>query len=266
MGTHTTITWTDHTYNPWIGCQQVTEQECGDCYAKHWAEQHHFDVWGSLYSSHRHLTKTFHDPRAWNREAQEQGRRVKVFCSSLADVFEPHPEVREARHRLWTLIEETPSLDWQLLTKRPKFILRLVPQYWLARWPRHVWIGTSVGIQRAVEQRLPYLLDVPAPIRFLSCEPLVEEITLAASLSPGSIQWVICGGYSGTQQRPMHLSWARQLREECRACDVAFFMKQVGSVYASAHGLRHPRGEDMAEFPLDLRIREFPTYQAAKYL
>ena len=108
----TTIGWTDYTHNAWIGCQQVTEAECGDCYALRWANRHHLDVWGSLYTSDRHLTKTHDNPRKWNREAKAQGKRLKVFCASLSDVFEPHPQVAEARTRLWTLIEETPSLDW----------------------------------------------------------------------------------------------------------------------------------------------------------
>src|SRR5712692_7386555 len=86
--------------------------------------------------------------------------RFKVFCASLADVFEPHLQVAEARRSLWTLIEDTPFLDWQLLTKRPKFIRTLVPQTWLQAWPGHVWIGTSVGTQSAAEKRLPYILEL----------------------------------------------------------------------------------------------------------
>jgi protein gp37 len=233
----TSIGWTDKTYNPWIGCQQVTEAECGDCYAKRWAGRHHLDVWGSLSGSKRHLTKTANDPHRWNREAHEQGRRLKVFCASLADVFEPHPQVSEARRRLWQLIEETPYLDWQLLTKRPKFIQRFVPQTWLQRWPGHVWIGTSVGTQAAAQKRLPYVLDLPAPVIFVSCEPLVEEITLESWLKLNKINWVICGGYSGAQQRPMLLSWARRVRDECNHYHIAFFMKQLGSVYAREHRL-----------------------------
>jgi protein gp37 len=255
---NTTIGWTDKTYNPWIGCQQVTEEECGDCYAKRWAERHQLAVWGSLSGSNRHLTKTYNDPRMWNREAQAEGKRYKVFCASLADVFEPHPQVAEARKRLWTLIEETLFLDWQLLTKRPKFIQRLVPQSWLQTWPLHVWIGASVGTQHAAEKRIPYLLGLPAPVLFLSCEPLVEEITLAQWVQAQNITWVICGGYSGTQYRPMELSWARTLRDECQAYGVAFFMKQLGSVYAREHDLRNHKGEDMTEFPNDLKIRAFP--------
>ena len=208
----TTIAWTDKTYNPWIGCQQVTKQECGDCYALRYANRYGMDVWGSLHGSNRHLTKTANDPRKWNREAHQQGKRYKVFCASLADVFEPHPQVAEARTRLWRLIEETPWLDWQLLTKRPKFIQRLVPQSWLHEWPTHVWIGTSVGIQAAAEKRIPYLMELPAPVRFLSCEPLVEAITLERWLSGEPIKWVICGGYSGADQQPLQLSWARTVR------------------------------------------------------
>lgn len=258
MAETTTIGWTDKTHNAWIGCQKVTEEECGDCYALRWANRHHLDVWGSLFGSNRHLTKTHDNPRTWNREAQAQGKRYKVFCASLSNVFEPHPQVKEARKRLWHLIEDTPCLDWQLLTKRPKFIKTLVPQSWIQHWPAHVWIGTSVGIQRAAGQRIPYLLDLQAPVTFLSCEPLVEAVTLARWLPLQIIKWVICGGYSGTQHRPMHLCWAIRLRDECRAYHVAFFMKQLGSVYAREHGLHHPKGEDRAEFPDDLQIQEFP--------
>src|SRR5579859_1123115 len=164
MGTSTTIAWTDKTYNPWIGCQVVTEAECGDCYAKRWAQRHHLDVWGPLASTPRHLTKTSHDPLLWNRQAEQEGRRIKVFCASLSDVFEPHPAVADARLRLWETIECTPWLDWQLLTKRPKFITRLVPRSWLQHWPTHVWIGCSVGTQDAAIKRLPYLMEVPAPL------------------------------------------------------------------------------------------------------
>ncbi len=259
MGNTTTIGWTDKTYNPWIGCQQVTQAECGDCYALRWAKRHQLDVWGPLSASNRHLTKTASDPRTWNREAQAQGRRFKVFCASLADVFEPHSQVAEARLRLWTLIEEAPYLDWQLLTKRPKFIRTLVPQTWLQHWPDHVWIGTSVGTQSAAEKRIPYVLDLPAPVIFLSCEPLVEEIALESWLKLQKIAWVICGGYSGAEHRPMQLSWARSLRDACKQYDIAFFMKQLGSVYAREHHLHNWKGEDMAEFPPDLRIQGFPS-------
>lgn len=259
MGINTTIAWTDHTYNPWIGCQVVTEEECGDCYAKRWAHRHRLEVWGPLFQTSRQITKTGHDPRKWNMQAEQEGKRFKVFCASLADVFEPHPDVVEARYRLWDLIEQTPHLDWQLLTKRPKFISQLVPSSWLQHWPTNVWIGTSVGTQEAAKKRIDYVINLPAPIIFLSCEPLVELVTLRPWLEQRKIQWVICGGYSGAQQRPMDIAWARALRDECQESEVAFFMKQLGTVYAKEHRLHSWKGEDIEEFPLDLHIREFPV-------
>lgn len=263
MGETTNIGWTDKTHNEWIGCQVVTEAECGDCYAKRWAIRHGMDVWGGLYDSDRHLTKTHDNPRRWNREAEVLAIRYKVFCASLSDVFEPHPQVAEARLRLWTLIEETPFLDWQILTKRPKFIRTLVPQSWLQTWPGNVWIGTSVGTQAAAEKRIPYVLELDAPVIFLSCEPLVAYIRLATYFAQRKINWLICGGYSGTQDRPMQLSWARSLRDECQQHDIAFFMKQLGSVYAREHGLQNSKGEDVTEFPEDLQIQEFPRIATA---
>jgi protein gp37 len=259
MGTTTTIAWTDKTYNPWIGCQEVTEAECGDCYAKRWAQRHRLGVWGPLYQSPRHLTKTSHDPLVWNRQAEAQGRRYKVFCASLADVFEPHPDVAEARLRLWDTIEQTPHLDWQLLTKRPKFIQRLVPASWHQHWPAHVWLGTSVGTQAAAVKRIPYLLELPAPVLFLSCEPLVEQVTLSPWLEAGALNWIICGGYSGREHWPMELAWARALKDECETHHVAFFMKQLGTVYAKAHGLANGKGENVEEFPADLQVQAFPV-------
>jgi len=258
VGENTKITWTDHSYNPWIGCQVVTEEECGDCYAKRWAHRHRLDVWGPLFQTTRKLTKTGNDPLKWNKQAEQEGRRFKVFCASLADVFEPHPDVVNARHRLWEIVEQTPSLDWQLLTKRPKFIKQLIPQTWLQHWPEHVWIGTSVGTQQAAEKRINYVLDLPAPVIFLSCEPLVEQIVLSPWLARKKINWVICGGYSGSQNRPMELAWARALRDECHAYEVPMYMKQLGTVYAKHHHLRYWKGEDMEEFPDDLKIRDFP--------
>jgi protein gp37 len=111
----------------------------------------------------------------------------------------------------------------------------------------------------AAEKRIPYLLDLPASIMFLSCEPLVEEVVLAPWLAHGTLKWVICGGYSGSQQRPMELAWARSLRDECQQCGVAFFMKQLGSVYARDQHLRNWKGEAWEEFPEHLKVRAFPV-------
>jgi protein gp37 len=121
-------------------------------------------------------------PRKWNRDAEKAGVPAKVFCASMADVFEDHPDVAEPRERLWEVIEETPWLRWQLLTKRPENIAEMAP--WSGAWPEHVWIGTSVETQRFAEKRIPLLLDVPAAVRFLSCEPLLGPLNLWQWLDP----------------------------------------------------------------------------------
>ena len=189
------------------------------------------------------------------RKASVTKSSVRALPMSLSHIR----RLQRPEHGYGTPLSKTPSLDWQLLTKRPKFITRLVPASWLHDWPAHVWIGTSVGMQKAAEQRIPYLLDVPAPVRFLSCEPLVEPVTLAPWLIGRKVAWVICGGYSGSEHRPMDLAWARFLQKECARFGVAFFLKQLGSVYAREHGLGNWKGEQIDEFPEDLRMRLFPV-------
>jgi protein gp37 len=168
-------------------------------------------------------------PLKWNRRAQQTGTPTRVFCASMADVFENHPQVTDARARLWQLIEQTPWLRWQLLTKRPENIAAMAP--WGDAWPDHVWIGTSVENQRYAEERIPALLKINAPIRFLSCEPLVEQIDLRPYLAdvttaPG-IHWVIAGGESGAKARPMNPAWARVLRDQCDAAGTSYFFKHA---------------------------------------
>ncbi|WP_459754545.1 DUF5131 family protein [Streptomyces sennicomposti] len=165
-------------------------------------------------------------------------------------------QVSEARQRLWQLIEETPWLRWQLLTKRPENIAAMAP--WGDNWPDHVWIGTSVEDQRRADERIPLLLQVNARVRFLSCEPLVQQLDLEPYLAErhdvthphldapegavvdgmkrtsdrwtrvARINWVIAGGESGPKARPMNPEWARSLRDQCHATDTPYFFKQWG--------------------------------------
>lgn len=206
-------------------------------------------------------------PLKWNRDAERAGVPAKVFCASMADVFEDHPQVVEPRKRLWDLIEATPNLVWQLLTKRPENIAGMVP--WGDEWPSHVWLGTSVENQRYADTRIYQLLNIPAKTRFLSCEPLLGPVNLwhwinpsdpcvdcdvcgeerfpdeigfghdlidsdqwcpgpSAGAVPSQINWVICGGESGSKARPMHPAWARSLRDQCQWAGVPFFFKQWG--------------------------------------
>jgi protein gp37 len=195
-------------------------------------------------------------PLAWNREAQRTGVPLRVFCASMADVFEDHPQVTDARKRLWDLIERTPWLRWQLLTKRPENVPAMAP--WTGPWPDHVWIGTSVEDQQRADERIPLLFQIDAPVRFLSCEPLVGQVDLAPYLAERNdvtdphldapegavvdgmervgdhwtrrarIDWVITGGESGTKARPMDPAWPRALRDQCQTADVPYFFKQWG--------------------------------------
>jgi protein gp37 len=180
MGDETKIQWTDHTFNPWIGCQRVSPG-CEHCYAE--ARDNRFDGgmhWGPKGTRRVTSPGNWAKPRAWNREALAEGRRARVFCASLADVFEDRPELVEPRARLFALIEETPALDWQLLTKRPENMVRLAPAAWAGGWPATVWAGTTCEDQRRADERIPHLLRVPAAVRFLSCEPLVGAVDLGA--------------------------------------------------------------------------------------
>ncbi|HEX3965801.1 MAG TPA: DUF5131 family protein, partial [Trebonia sp.] len=140
MSDNSAIEWTTHTFNPWWGCSRVSPG-CVHCYADDQAKRYGHDVW------RRHgLRRMLSDanwarPLKWNRDAERAGEPAKVFCASMADVFEDHPDVAEPRKRLWGLIESTPWLIWQLLTKRPENIAGMVP--WGRDWPPSVWIGAS---------------------------------------------------------------------------------------------------------------------------
>ena len=224
MAEHSTIEWTDHTFNPWWGCTKVSPA-CDHCYAETWAKRTGHDVWGAK-SPRRFLSEaTWNQPVRWNLAAARAGRRMRVFCASMADVFEWGHGLSAARERLWELIERTPHLDWLLLTKRPHLVPRLAP--WSTRWPAHVWVGTTVENQRFAVKRIPYLLDIPCRVRFLSCEPLLGPVDLTPWID--ELHWVIAGGESGGGARPTHPGWVRGLREQCVAGRVAFHFKQWGS-------------------------------------
>jgi protein gp37 len=156
----------------------------------------------------------------------------------MADVFEQRPALNEVRTRLWNLIDQTPNLDWLLLTKRPQHISLMTP--WGNDWPVNVWVGTSTENQKLAELRLPYLLSVPAAVRFLSCEPLLGPLDLRSWFNRRSynpIDWVIVGGESGTQSRPMHPDWAGGLLHQCLHAQVPFHFKQWGHWAPSENGV-----------------------------
>ena len=175
--------------------------------------------------------KHWDEPLKWNAAAALVKKRKRVFCASMADVFEARVELNAQRQKLWLLIESTPWLDWLLLTKRPQNISHMIP--WQNDWPENVWLGTTVEDQERADERLPHLLQHRSKRRFLSCEPLLDAVDLCPWITkrPKSlhqIDWVIAGGESGANARPMFPGWARQLRDQCNAAGIPFHFKQWG--------------------------------------
>jgi protein gp37 len=252
MSKITSIGWTDHTFNPWWGCVKVSAG-CDHCYAATYAHRYGFG-WGP--QAKRRILSSAHwkQPLAWDQQAAADGVRRKVFCASMADVFEDNPQVVAERQKLWDLIAATPNLDWQLLTKRPENVNKMVPAKWLTDgFPKNVWIGTSVEHQAAADKRIPELLKVNASVRFLSCEPLIGPVDLS-NFDLASIDWAIIGGESGPGARAMDPAWARSIKDQCVAKNMKVFVKQMG-------GVRNKRAE-LDDLPSDLRLREFPVSKA----
>jgi protein gp37 len=258
----TLIEWAHHTLNWWWGCNRVSEG-CAHCYA---------EVLAKLFSKGRCVWGK-HGVR-WIREnAKRDARKIlaraataterqRVFVNSMSDTFEDHPGLVAARYDAFGFMEAHDEVDWLLLTKRPENIRRLSPSLWLENWPAHIWIGTTVENQQCADHRVPELLSIPAKVRFLSCEPLLEGVDISAYLPNyvgdfpqrmDGIHWVICGGESGARARPMHPNWAARLRDQCQEAGVPFHFKQWGEYAPGAsdwgdHGAEFlPQEEDVAD-------------------
>lgn len=243
MGRNTGIAWTDHTFNPWWGCTPVSPG-CTNCYAARQSSRFGYRCFGN--NPRRMMSQTnWAQPVIWDHEAAKAGIRRRVFCGSMCDVFEDGPiQLLACRRRLWKLIEATSNLDWLILTKRPENIdnesLEMVPLEWLrGKWPKNVWLGVTAERQEQAQARIWRLLQLPAPVRFVSCEPLLGPVDLDAieaickTWRRGAtlvtyLDWVIAGGESGANARPMHPGWVRSLRDQCQASGVPFFFKQWG--------------------------------------
>ena len=238
MGETTNISWTDHTFNPWWGCTKVSAG-CDHCYAETLSKRMGGDVWGHGKLRRRTSAKNWQEPVKWNREAEKRGVRKRVFCASMADVFDNEVPIEWLRDLL-DLIRITPNLDWQLLTKRPSRIKRAlntvmssiqrenVPEpdiywtllfCWIDDWlhhnpPKNVWLGTSVENQDAADARIPLLLKVPAAIRFLSVEPLIGPVDLSRWIGRSNENTELRGaglpscseGLTGNRHEGIHLA------------------------------------------------------------
>ncbi len=248
MGKNSSIEWTDHTFNPWWGCTKVS-QACKFCYAEVWAKRTGARIWGPKAPRRFFGEAHWREPLRWNLEAGIAGKRTRVFCASMADVFEYRAELNAWREKLWELIDVTPHLDWLLLTKRPQRIK-------LARrsvWPANVWLGTTVEDQTSADERIPELLDNDATVRFLSCEPLIGPLDLTRYLESGYVNWVIAGGESGGRSRPAHPDWFLDLRDQCRAAGVKFLFKQWGN-WAPANPMVALAGKQVHIFQDGVRV------------
>jgi protein gp37 len=243
----TGIQWTDHTFNPWWGCVKVSP-ECDHCYAATLSNRYWYGVWGKDAPRRWFGAEHWRESMKWNAKAERDGVRRRVFCASMADVFEQgSSDLDTQRANLWALIEMTPHLDWLLLTKRPGFISRMVPSAWLKAPRPNVWYGTTVGLPDSL-WRVYQLRDTPAAVRFISYEPALAGVQWPLD----GIHWLIAGGESGAGNRPPEPAWIQSARDQCLARGVSFFFKQWGGFHPKANGALLD-GREWKEFPVPSR-------------
>ena len=235
MAENSKIEWCDHTFNPWEGCTKVGPG-CDHCYAE--ARNIRFTKdssvgknWGSGAPRRRTSAVNWNNPIKWNKRAEREGVRYRVFCASLSDVFDN--EVNPAwRADLFELIRKTPHLDWLLLTKRIGNVLDMVPESWTEAFPRNVWIGATMVNQDELDRDIVKLLAIPSHIHFISMEPLLGSMDLSSAFYKfghiGFVDQIIVGGESGSGARPMYPDYVRSLRDQCRKFGIKFFFKQWG--------------------------------------
>ena len=255
MGQRTSIEWTEVTWNPTTGCTKVSEG-CDNCYADVLSRRLLTGVYrGRLPVVNTPANRA--DPfalRIWPERlaqpARWKGRRL-VFVNSMSDLF--HSDIPpEFLREVFKVMLDVGRHTYQVLTKRPGRAARFVRQnrdlFGDQGLPSHIWIGTSTENQRT-DYRIRHLQAVPAAVRFLSCEPLIGPLSLCEVLRSGGIHWVIVGGESGAERRPMDGRWVRDLRDECIAAEVPFFFKQWGGRTPKAGG-RELEGREWNQMPM----------------
>lgn len=234
MGDQTHIEWTDATWNPVTGCTKVSAG-CKHCYAARMARR--LQAMGVARYANG-FTVTWH-PDVLRQPLMWQKPR-RIFVNSMSDLF--HPAVPEAFiGEVFGIMQQTPHHTYQVLTKRPERLAALADRL---PFPSNVWMGTSVE-SRDVLDRVDWLKRVPSAVRFLSCEPLLGPL---GPLALDGIDWVIVGGESGPQARPMRAEWALDLRDQCVARGIPFFFKQWGGVRRTQAG-RVLEGRTWDQFP-----------------
>lgn len=264
MGENSKISWCSSTFNPWIGCTKVSDG-CKFCYAERqdslykWTEQ----GFGKGKPRSRTSKSNWSKPIAWARNAVANKKKVRIFCASLADVFDPEVPT-EWKQDLFNLIDTTGQIggvEWLLLTKRIEYATSDLPEAWRANPPDYVRLGITVESQPNAHTRIPILLDIWKGKNFLSVEPMLGPIKLFGFGSPlwgkipesKYIHWVICGGESGHGCRPLKTQDAIDLLYQCQAHGIPFFFKQMGG---------YPdKRDDPQEWPIELLVQEFPGWQ-----
>lgn len=242
MGARSNIAWTHASFNPWWGCTKVSPG-CDHCYAERLAAPG--VRWGVGARRREFGEAHWQAPLLWNARAAREGQRLRVFCASMADVFDTEAPAG-ARERLFKLIRQTQRLDWLLLTKRIGNAPRMLPADWGPGYP-NVWLGITVVNQLEADRDIDKLLRLPAAVRWVSMEPLLGPVRLSG---PG-LDGIVVGGESGPYARPMQADWARALLADCRSYGIAFFMKQGSEA-------NWPDFKNFASFPHDLQVREPP--------
>lgn len=243
MSEVTNIEWADSTFNPWEGCTKVGPG-CDNCYAENRNARFAGGAainWGAGAPRRRTSASNWQKPVIWNAQAgdffREHGRKRRVFCASLADVFDNAVEP-EWRQDLANLILQTPNLEWLVLTKRIGNAGAMLGEMFLDGPPLNLRIGASIVTPEEAGRDIPKLLRLDLP-NFLSMEPLLAAVDLTKIWVPNGIlrnmvpalsklDWVIVGGESGPGARPMSPGWARSLRDQCEAAGVPFLFKQWG--------------------------------------
>lgn len=247
MAEKTGISWTDSTFNPWIGCTKVGPG-CDHCYAEALMDKRwHRVQWGSGRQRERTSAANWKQPLLWEKEHEAfmlaHGRRRRVFCASLADVFDNEAPAAW-RAELFALIGLTPHLDWLLLTKRIGNVQKMLEQPGMPKdgLPANVWLGITVVNQEEYDRDVRKLLRIKASVRYLSMEPLLAPVRLYDDALYGvgwqqpPLDWVIVGGESGAGARPIQRAWVDSLQAQCAEAGVAFFFKQWGGASATAGG------------------------------
>jgi protein gp37 len=244
---NTEISWTDSTFNPWVGCSKVGPG-CDHCYAE--ALDHRFghDHWGADKTPRTMSNENWRKPIRWNSQATIANRRSKVFCGSMCDWADNNAPDGQ-RERLISTIAQTPMLDWQLLTKRAPNIRRFLPADWGSGYA-NVWLGVTVENRFHGLPRIDVLREIPATVRFLSVEPLLEDL---GNVNLTGIDWVIVGGESGASARPMELAWVNNIRRQCEEQNVSFFFKQHGG--RRGHGGCLLDGVEVKHWPIPRVVR-----------